>query len=80
MTVTEQCLQQMKWFTSSDEHIQQLRAVIMDVWPTENKYLPHQVAPYVRFRVVIPTDMRQPLITPGYRWMFTPGEVMFVPA
>ena len=37
MTVTEQRLQQMKWFTSSGEHIQQLRAVIMDVWPTEKK-------------------------------------------
>ena len=37
---------QLKAYTSSDEHIQQLRAMIMDGWPTEKKDLPHEVAPY----------------------------------
>ena len=66
----------MKEYTSSDEHLQQLRAVVMDGWPTEKKELPHQVAPYFPYRdelsvqdglvfrgerVAIPTDLRQTL-------------------
>ena len=99
LPITEQRLQQIKEYTSSDEHLQQLRAVIMDGWPTEKKDLPHQVAPYFPYRdelsvqygllfrgerVVIRTDLRQtlkiasPLITPGYRGMFTPSEGMCV--
>ena len=76
LPITEQRLQQIKEYTSSDEHLQQLRAVIMDGWPTEKKDLPHQVAPYFPYRdelsvqdglvfrgerVVIPTDLRQTL-------------------
>ena len=41
LQIIEQRLQQMKGYTSSDVHLQQLRAVIMDVWPTEKKVLPH---------------------------------------
>ena len=76
LPITEQRLQQIKEYTSSDEHLQQLRAVIMDGWPTEKKDLPHQVATYFPYRdelsvqdglvfrgerVVIPTDLRQTL-------------------
>ena len=76
LPITEQRLQQIKEYTSSDEHLQQLRAVIMDGWPTEKKELPHQVASYFPYRdelsvqdglvfrgerVVIPTDLRQTL-------------------
>ena len=43
--IIEQRLQQIKEYTYSDKHIQQLRSVIMDVWPTEKKDLPQQVAP-----------------------------------
>ena len=88
LPITEQHLKEIKDYTSSDEHLQQLRAGIMYEWPLENKDLPHQVAPYFPFRdelsvpddlvfrgerVVTPTNLRQTL-----KGTFTLGEGQFV--
>ena len=88
LPITEHRLQQIKEYTSSDQHLQQLRAVIMDVSLLKRKIYHirwHHTScikmncQYKTALYFMASESSYPLITPGYRGMITPSAGMFWP-